>query len=222
MRIYTHDLNSSNTDMESTTIKREFISIDLIQPNKGQIPGVPKNPRFIRDERYAALKKSITDFPGGLQYKELFVYPLTKGKKTIYVTLAGNMRLRACKELGYETMPCKIVPPDADEAFMRRLLILDNESFGQNDWDIIANEFNPDELADFGMELDWLGVNSADLPTDNPTPKDNNAEESPANGPKAPNFAVQMVFNTMDDRDRFVAAYKDVLQADYNCVMNVY
>ena len=86
----------------------EIISITLLDFNKGQLAGLPKNPRFFRDYRYEAMKKSISDCPEMLELRELIVYPYM-GR---YIVVCGNLRLRACKELGYTELPCKILAPD--------------------------------------------------------------------------------------------------------------
>lgn len=70
------------------------IKISDIVPNTGQIPDVPKNPRFIRDEKYEALLRSMRDDPEHMEINPLKVY-LYDGK---YVTISGNHRLRAAKE----------------------------------------------------------------------------------------------------------------------------
>lgn len=129
------------------------INISELVVNNGQIEGVPKNPRFIRDERYEKLKQSISDSPEMLDYRRLAVYPYD-GK---YVVLCGNMRLRACKELGYKEMPCYVLSDKLDSAKLREWIIKDNEAFGQNDWDILANEWDMEELQDWGMDCSFLG-----------------------------------------------------------------
>lgn len=129
------------------------IDIKRLEVNKGQIEGLPKNPRFIRDERYKALVKSIEDAPEMLKLRELLV--VEHGSK--FVVIGGNMRLRACKELGMETVPCKVLPADTPVAKLREYAIKDNNGFGQDDWDILANEWDAEELQEWGMELpmDW-------------------------------------------------------------------
>ena len=136
--------------MEKT---QQMLPINLLEVNKGQIDGLPKNPRFIRDERFAALVKSIKDAPEMLHLRELLV--VKHGKK--YVTIGGNMRLRACQELGYTEVPCKVLAEDTPTAKLREYAIKDNNGFGQDDWDILANEWDAGELQDWGMELptDW-------------------------------------------------------------------
>ena len=130
--------------MEIKTIK-----IKDLQTNDGQIEGLPKNPRQIRDHRYEKLKKSIEDAPEMLQLRELLVYP--HGGK--FVIVGGNMRYRACKELGYKELPCKVLDADTTPEKLREYAIKDNESFGQYDWDLIANEWDTDEITSWGVEL---------------------------------------------------------------------
>lgn len=125
------------------------LKISEIEVNKGQIEGLPKNPRFIKDERFKALVKSIQDAPEMLNLRELLVYP-HNGK---YVVIGGNMRLRACKELGYKEVPCKILDASTDVAKLREYTIKDNNAFGSTDWDLIANEWECSELEDWGMEI---------------------------------------------------------------------
>jgi hypothetical protein len=129
------------------------IKISKLELNKGQVEGLPKNPRFIRDERYKALVKSIEDAPEMLKLRELLV--VEHGSK--FVVIGGNMRLRACKELGMETVPCKVLPADTPVAKLREYAIKDNNGFGEDDWDVLANEWDAEELQEWGMELpmDW-------------------------------------------------------------------
>lgn len=125
------------------------INIRDLEMNKGQIEGLPKNPRFIRDERFEALKKSIEDAPEMLALRELLVYP-HEGK---YVVIGGNMRLRACKELDYKEIPCKVLDEDTPVEKLREYAIKDNVAFGSDDWDILANEWDDTELGDWGVEI---------------------------------------------------------------------
>lgn len=86
------------------TYEIKNIKVTDLEINKGQIFGLPKNPRFIRDERYNALKHSIEEAPEMLGLRELLVYPY-EGKN---IVIGGNMRLRACLDLGYAEIPCAI------------------------------------------------------------------------------------------------------------------
>lgn len=131
----------------------QVLPVSKLELNNGQVEGLPKNPRFIKDERYAALLKSISDSPEFLQAKMLKVYPMDNGK---YIVIGGNMRLRACRELGFKELPCYVFPVDTPVEKLREFTIKDNLLFGQNDWDILANEWEIDELMDFGLECDFL------------------------------------------------------------------
>ena len=86
------------------------IPLSKIQPNTGQVEGLPKNPRILRDERFAALKKSIEDDP------EMLVYPIEGGK---YVVIGGNMRLRVLQDLKAKEAPCKVIPKDTPVAKLK-------------------------------------------------------------------------------------------------------
>lgn len=94
------------------------IKVTDLEINKGQISGLPKNPRFIRDERYNALKHLIEEAPEMLGLRELLVYPF-EGK---YIVIGGNMRLRACLDVGYAEVPCKVLPEETPVAKRRMQL----------------------------------------------------------------------------------------------------
>ena len=126
-----------------------ILPITQLSPNTGQIPDVPKNPRFIRDERYKALQKSIAELPEMLELRELLVFPF-EGK---YVVIAGNMRLKAMKDAGYKEAPCKVLPADMPPEKLREIAIKDNVPFGNDDHDALANEWDMTELEAWGMEL---------------------------------------------------------------------
>lgn len=134
-------------------MKTEFIfqnvPVARLEMNKGQLQGLPKNPRFFRDNRYEAMKKSIEDSPEMLQLRELIVYP--HGEK--YIVVCGNLRLRACKELGYTELPCKLLAEDTPTVKLREYATKDNVSFGENDMDVMMNEWDKSELQDWGIEF---------------------------------------------------------------------
>lgn len=136
--------------MQAKTIKLSDLHL-----NTGQIKDVPKNPRFIKDERYEALKKSIQDDPEMLQLRELVAYD-NNGE---LVVILGNMRYRAMKELGFKNAPVKVLPTETDAKKLRAYIQKDNIAFGQNDWDLLGNEWDVEELQDFGLECEFLEGN---------------------------------------------------------------
>lgn len=135
---------------EFKTIPLTIMPVSMLQYNTGQIKGVPKNPRFFRDNRYRLLKKSIEESPEMLALRELIIYPL---EENTFVVICGNLRLRACKELGYKELPAKILDKETPPIKLREYANKDNVSFGENDYEAMLNEWNPDELMGWGVEL---------------------------------------------------------------------
>lgn len=125
------------------------LPLKLLLSNDGQIEGLPANPRSIRDVKFEKLKRSIQEDPEMLELRELLVFP--HGKQ--YVIIAGNMRFEAAKSLGIEELPVKILPADMPVEKLRSITIKDNNSFGDWDWDSLANEWDVDSLDEWGLDL---------------------------------------------------------------------
>jgi hypothetical protein len=140
-------------------IKTQQVALSKLHLNTGQIPGVPKNPRYIKDERFEALKKSIQDDPEMLELREIIAYD-NNGELVI---VGGNMRYRAMKELGFKDAPVKVLPQETAAEKIRAFIVKDNVVFGSNDWDILGNEWEVDELMDFGLECDFLKESEVDF-----------------------------------------------------------
>lgn len=159
-------------------MESQNIQISALELNNGQIEGLPKNPRFIRDNQFEKLKKSIEDFPEMLQYRELIVYPLN-GK---FVVVAGNMRLRAGQELGFTEFPCKVLPEETTIERLKEITIKDNNSFGEWDMDDLANEWDKEQLSEWGVETyDTNYDNNIDIDSlfqDGIEPKENEQQDS--------------------------------------------
>ena len=131
----------------------KWLKLEQLEENTGQIEGLPANPRDIRDEKYELLKQNIQNYPEFLRYNSLKVLPLPaqEGK---YIILGGNMRFRALKELGYEEVPCVIIPADTPIDKLKAYVVLDNSPFGQWDWMMLQGEdWNADELQSWGVEM---------------------------------------------------------------------
>jgi tRNA G10 N-methylase Trm11 len=133
-------------------IQSVVLPISDLETNKGQIEGLAKNPRFIRDERYNKLKRSIEENPEMLALQECLVFP--HGLK--YIIIGGNMRYRAQKELGYTEIVCKIIPPQTPVEDLRAYTIKDNAGFGEWDFDALANDWNPEDLANWGVDFEFI------------------------------------------------------------------
>ena len=119
-------------------MKTERVKISNVKTN-------PNNPRLIKDDKFKKLVRSIKEFPEMLQIRPIVV-------DQDNIVLGGNMRLRACKEAGLKEV--YIVKADQlTEKQQREFIIKDNVGFGEWDWDDLANEWDVDELEDWGLDL---------------------------------------------------------------------
>lgn len=125
------------------------LPLSALETNRGQIEGVPANPRAINAAKFKKLKASIQENPEMLALREVLVYP--HGAK--YVIIGGNMRFRALKELGYTEAVCKVIPKEATPEQLRAVTIKDNNNFGEWDFDLLANEWDAEELDAWGIDL---------------------------------------------------------------------
>lgn len=119
------------------------IKLSDIKPN-------PNNPRFIKDERFEKLVKSIKEFPKMMELRPIIV-------NDDGIALGGNMRLKALKELKYNEIPSEWVKKASDftEEEQRRFIVADNVGFGAWDMDLLANEWDQEELEDWGLEIEF-------------------------------------------------------------------
>ena len=115
--------------------------------NEGQIAGLPTNPRQWTKTELDKLKKSLKETPELLEARGILVYPW-EGK---YLVLGGNMRLSALKALKAEDAPCVIFPEDTPIDKLKEVVIKDNGSFGEWDFDSLANEWGDLPLTDWGV-----------------------------------------------------------------------
>jgi DNA modification methylase len=113
--------------------------------NLSEIKSNPNNPRIIKDDKFHKLVESIKTFPRMLEIR-----PIVVNKDMI--VLGGNMRLRACKEAGIKKVPV-IFADDLTEEQQREFIIKDNVGFGEWDWAMLANEWNTDELTEWGLDI---------------------------------------------------------------------
>ena len=110
----------------------------------------PNNPRLIKDDKFRKLVKSIEEFP-----KMMALRPIVINADS--VVLGGNMRLKALQQLKYKEIPDEWVKraEDLTEDEARRFIIADNVGFGEHDWDMLANEWDEQELTDWGLDFDF-------------------------------------------------------------------
>ena len=130
-------------------MQTQLVKIRDLKNNSGQILGLPKNPRLLKDDKFIKLKKSLEDDPEMLELREVIAYD-NNGE---LIVICGNMRLRALKELGIKEVPTKILPTETSVEKLKAYTIKDNISFGDHDWDILANEWNTEQLESWGLNL---------------------------------------------------------------------
>lgn len=118
------------------------ISLCKIQSNTGQIAGLPRNPRVIKDRKYRELLESVKALPEMLDYRPLLVFP--NGDK--FVLIGGNMRFRVLKELGYTDAPCDVLPADMPIDKVREIVKKDNQTFGDWDMGVMFDEWGSDDV----------------------------------------------------------------------------
>ena len=117
----------------------------ITEVKAGEIKANPNNPRIIKDDKFKQLVKSIQDFPEMLKLRPIVV-------NDDMVVLGGNMRLKACKEAGLKTIP--IIKASAlTEEQQREFIIKDNVGYGEWDWNMIANEWDAEQLNEWGMDI---------------------------------------------------------------------
>ena len=117
------------------------MKLNEIKPN-------PNNPRLIKDDKFKKLVNSLKEFP-----KMMELRPMVINKDNI--VLGGNMRLKALKELGYKEVPDEWVKraEDLSEEEQRQFIIKDNVGFGEHDWEMLANEWDLEQLEDWGLDV---------------------------------------------------------------------
>jgi DNA modification methylase len=118
------------------------MKITDIKPN-------PNNPRIIKDHKFKLLVKSIQEFPEMLELRPIVVDENN-------VVLGGNMRLKACIEAGLTDVPVKVA--SLSEQQKNEFIIKDNVGFGEWNWDDLANNWNIDELTEWGLDIPDLNT----------------------------------------------------------------
>ena len=112
--------------------------INEIKPN-------PNNPRLIKDHKFKQLVKSIQDFPQMLELRPIVIDENN-------MVLGGNMRLKACIEAGLTDVPV-IHANNLSEEKKKEFIVKDNVGYGEWNWDDLANNWDAQELTDWGLDI---------------------------------------------------------------------
>ena len=117
-----------------------------------QLKSNPNNPRLIKDDKFKKLVTSLREFPEMMEKRPMVCVTDADGK--LY-PLGGNMRLKALQELKYKEIPDEwvMLADEWTQEKRNRFTISDNVGFGEWDWDTLANEWNVEELTDWGLDI---------------------------------------------------------------------
>jgi len=117
-----------------------------------KIKGNPSNPRIIKNDKFKKLVKSIKEFPEMLKLRPIVV-------DEDMIVLGGNMRLKASKDAGLKEVWIEIAEGLTEEQ-KKEFIVKDNVGFGEWEWDILANEWDSVQLADWGLDV-WENQDDA-------------------------------------------------------------
>lgn len=157
-----------------------------------EIKANPNNPRILKDDKFAKLVKSIKEFPQMLSIRPIVV-------NDDMVVLGGNMRLKACKEAGLKEIHV-IKASKLTEQQQNEFIIKDNVGYGEWDWDDLANNWDADEIQDWGLDIPhYTGMNDE-------TKNDHNKQNKPS---------LKVIFNDHNELQSGENDIKEILQRKY-------
>ena len=128
-------------------MKTQTVPINEVKSN-------PNNPRIIKDDKFKKLVASIKELPQMLELRPIVV-------NEDMIVLGGNMRLKACKEAGLKEIPI-IKASELNEEQQRAFIIKDNVGFGEWDWDALANEWDAEQLEEWGLDVPNMDAGELD------------------------------------------------------------
>lgn len=129
------------------SFERERLPLDAFEPNRGQVDGLPANPRKWTKAEVERLAQSIRETPELLELRPLIA--LRHGDAR--VVLGGNLRLEAARSLGLKEATADVIVPGAPAEKLREIVIKDNGSFGEWDADLLAKDWGDMDLSGWGV-----------------------------------------------------------------------
>jgi ParB-like chromosome segregation protein Spo0J len=149
----------------------------------------PNNPRLIKDDKFAKLVQSLKDFPEMANVRPIVV-------NQDFVVLGGNMRLKAMKEAGWKEVPIQVV--DWSEQQQKEFIIKDNVGFGEWEWDMLANEWEAEDLEKWGLDV----------------PKFEDSEQEDLSDKITDTYRIEIVCESEENQQQ---AYNDLIEQGYEC-----
>lgn len=166
----------------------------------GEVKPNPKNPRVIKNDKFRKLVQSIKEFPQMLEIR-----PIVLNDKNII--LGGNMRFRAAQEAGLKEVP--VVKVSLTQKEEDEFIIKDNSSFGEWDWDILSNNFELDELDDWGLDIPVYLTDDDEEPSYDKDKSANALEAFLDN-----NITFIRLHYTIDEYDELIAKLDQVVERE--------
>ncbi len=122
------------------------------EKNPNELIEADYNPRQLSEKAYEELKQSLENFG--------FVDPvlINKNKDRKNIIIGGHQRVKVAKMLNIKKVPC--LELDLSEQQERELNVRLNKNTGDWDWDMLANNFDTDQLLEWGFAEQELGVDS--------------------------------------------------------------
>ena len=130
-----------------------------------EIKANPNNPRLIRDDKFKKLVKSLRVLPIMLEKRPILI-------DEDNMIIGGNMRHKAAIEAGMKVVPIEMFtredaeegnrqaraldPSYVDKTYEEQreeMIIKDNVAGGEWDLDLLANQWDMDQLDDWGLDL---------------------------------------------------------------------
>lgn len=120
----------------------------------------PKNPRRLTKEQHKHLKESLTRF--GVAEKPIC--------NTDGMIIGGHQRLKVLKEMGYKEVECWVAKEALTQEQVDELCLRLNKNTGEWDYETLANEFNVDDLVEWGFSAEDLGIDLSPLEDEKKNP----------------------------------------------------
>lgn len=136
----------------------QYLPLASLSQNRGQIEGLPSNPRQWTQTDIDRLAKSLQETPELFVARPLIVYPYA-GE---YIILGGNLRYEGAKKNKMKDVPVHILAEDLSLEKLKEIVIKDNGSFGEWDMDMLANEWDDIDFEEWGLPS-WMNVNTGDF-----------------------------------------------------------
>ena len=141
----------------------EFRKIKLgrLELNKGQVHGLPANPRKWTKGDVVSLARSMEETPELAEARGAIVYPVGSA----FVVLGGNMRVEAARHLGWPELMCAVLPETTPTEKLKQIVLKDNSSFGAWDVDLLKADWGEFEFGSIGIDLSMAGIVDLGLST---------------------------------------------------------